>query len=1502
MKKILGLDLGTNSIGWALVDLENNKIEGMGSRIIPMDQGILSTFGSGDPIKTQTAARTEFRGHRRLYERNHLRRERLLRILNVLCFLPEHYAINIDFTKHFGQFVDESEPKLAYNGCDFIFKKSFEEMLIEFKQSQPQLFYTKSNGKETRIPYDWTIYYLRKKALNQKIAKEELAWIILNFNQKRGYYQLRGEEEEENPNKLVEFHSLKIVDVIADEKPNSKGDLWYSLHLENGWIYRRSSKTPLFDWKDKVRDFIITTDINDDGSIKTDKEGNEKRSFRAPSEDDWTLLKKKTEQEINKSNKTVGCYIYETLLQNPSQKIRGKLVRTIERKFYKDELIAILKKQIELQPELFTDDSYYDCVRELYRNNEARQLTLSKPNFVHLFVEDIIFYQRPLRSQKSSIDNCTLEKHPTKDKNGNIIRDENGKPVLVPLKVIPKSHPLYQEFRVWQWLSNFKIYLKENDLDVTFEFLKNSDDIVSLYEFLMSQKEVGHTVILKHLLTPIIKERFPNVKTTVFNMEMDKEIAKYRWNYVFDDSQEKEEDKSKKYPCNTTGYEIRRRLEKVENVPVGFLTTKIEQHLWHIIYSVTDIKEYEKALKSFANRYKLDENTFVEEFKKFPPFKSEYGAYSEKAIKKFLPLLRVGKYWKWEAIDVKTQSKIKKIITGEYDENIKTRVREKAIYLTDNTHFQGLPIWLASYVIYDRHSEADMAGKWESIAELEQYLKDFKQHSLRNPIVEQIVTETLRVVRDIWKQYGQGAKDFFNEIHVELGREMKNTAEDRKWLTEQVTNNEATNLRIKALLTELKENSDGKLAVENVRPFSPIQQDALRIFEEYVLQNNEEYIGIDDNGKDKFVYSPVSEEILKISKSSQPSKSELQRYKLWMEQRYRSPYTGQMIPLGRLFTDDYQIEHVIPKARYFDDSFNNKVICETAVNQLKDKQLGLEFIKNHHGTKVECGMGKVVEILSEEAYQSFVKEHYTKSKTKRQNLLLEEIPEKMIARQMNDTRYISKFISSLLSNIVREEKEDDGINSKNLISCNGKITTVLKKDWGLDAVWNDLIMPRFERMNQLTNTNTFTYWNEQYQKFMPVDYSPTDSKRIEKKRIDHRHHAMDALVIACMTRDHVNLLNNQSAKSEISRYDLQNKLRNKSKETWIDKKTNEQIEREVFKEFKKPWNNFTVDARNGLETIVVSFKQNLRVINKATNNYEKWVEKDGKKVKAKVKQEGTNWAIRKSLHEETISGKVNLPWVSVSKGNFLTATRKNLDTSFTLEKIRKITDTGIQKILEEHLNRNQNNPELAFSPEGIENMNGNLLKLNGGKKHKPIYKVRLYEMGSSRFALGATNNKQSKFVQGAPNLYFAIYSDSNNKKIYETIPLNIVIERMKQGLQAVPEKNAEGNSLVNVLSPLDLVYIPTDEEVDMPHLIDFNNLDKSQRERLYMVNDFSGGTAYFSQNSFAKNIFPKEMDLSWNEKKQKLSGSFDAKTASYNKKPIKEICLKLNIDRLGNIT
>lgn len=1484
MKTILGLDLGTNSIGWALVrqnfDEKRGEILGMGSRIIPMPQDIKDEFGKGNSI-SRTADRTKFRSVRRLRERHLLRRERLHRVLNVLGFLPDHYASQIDFERRFGKFKDKAEPKLAYNGRDFIFKGAFEEMLADFRLSQSDLLTRKNrNGQDLKVPYDWTLYYLRKKALTKKIEKEELAWLLLHFNQKRGYHQLRGEEEDENPNKRIEFCSLKIVDVVPDDEPNKKGEIWYSLHLENGWIYRRSSKTPLTNWKDKIREFIVTTDLEKDGSVKKDKEGLEKRSFRAPDENDWTLIKKKTEFEIAQSGKTVGGYVYDNLVENPAVKIKGKLVRTVERKFYKDELRIILSTQSRFHPELQDSNLYNDCIKELYRNNEVHRQALSQRDFTHLFLDDIIFYQRPLRSQKSSIGNCSLEfrKFKAKDKGGDEIER------VEYLKAIPKSHPLYQEFRLWQWILNLKIYAKENDMDVTSQFIHSIEQVEQLFEFLNECREIKQEQLIKFFL-----ER-TGLKAKALNVE----CSKYRWNYV--------EDKS--YPCNETGTLIRNQLSKVEGLPGNFLTREVELKLWHIIYSVTDKTEFEKALKSFALRHSLDETIFFENFRKTPPFESAYGAFSEKAIKKLLPLMRVGKYWSWESIDVRTKNRIEKILSAEYDQEIKDRVREKAIHLESEDRFQGLPLWLAQYIVYDRHSEAGIVGKWNSVDQLEKYLTGFRQHSLRNPIVEQIVTESLRVVKDIWLQYGMGAKDFFDEIHVELGREMKRTKNERESDSRRNTENENTNQRIKALLVELANDS----SIDNVRPYSPMQQEALKIYEDYAINSDQKY----NDKTGSFEHDPVNDDILKISKTAQPSKSDLIRYKLWLEQRYRSPYTGQMIPLGKLFTHEYQIEHIIPQSRYFDDSFTNKVICESSVNSLKNKQLGLEFIRNNGGQIINDG-SRQYKILSEAEYLEMVRDTYSKSRLKMNKLLLDEIPDRMIERQLNDTRYISTFISNLLSNIVREDKGDDGHNSKNLLATNGNITAKLRQDWGLNDVWNELILPRFERMNQLTNSTVFTAWSETHQKFLPT--VPLElSKGFQKKRIDHRHHALDALVVACTTRDHINLLNNQSAKSEQKRYDLQHKLRNKEK--WID---NEGKERSAFKGFMKPWNNFTKEAKDELEEIVVSFKQNLRVINRTTNKYEKYIEKNGEKVKALVSQtSGDSWAIRKPLHKDTVSGKLLLNRVKVPKGKVLTATRKNLNSSFNLKMIESITDTGIQKILINYLMQDKfkvmngkgefsYDSELAFSPEGLDDMNKNIVRYNDGKSHQPIVKVRVYEVGS-KFPLGQNGNKKSKFVEAAKgtNLFFAIYADENGKRAYSTIPLNEVIERQKLGLYPVPENDADSKKIKFFLSPNDLVYVPTKEQLE--NFTDVT-VDEMNLRRVYRFTDSSDTTANFVPASVSSLIFnykKKEQDregVDYLIQNEFGVGSPQSKNQkSIDEIMIKEVCIKIKVDRLGNIS
>lgn len=1481
-KSILGLDLGTNSIGWALVDYDfestKGKIIGMGSRIIPMGQDTLGDFGKGNSV-SQTHERTRLRMSRRIKERQLLRRARLLRTLKIMGCLPQHFIDSIDFEFRLGEFKQES--KLAYNQNGFIFADSFQEMLADFKLHQPL---TVGNGK--KIPYDWTIYYLRKKAINYKITREELGWIILNFNQKRGYYQLRGEDDTDATRtaQTRTYFDTQIVEEIFDTGELYKGLRIFILKLANGDTGKYYAKE-YPNWVGREKNIIATVDLDKEGNDKLEADGTLKRKFTIPTDSDWEekwkLIKIKAEKEIRDSHHTVGSYIYDYLLKNPTGKIRGKLVRTIEREFYKNELKAILNKQMELQPELFSDQTLNECLEDLYRHNLAHQNELKRKGFEYLIIEDILFYQRPLRSQKSTISNCTLEFR--------IYKNDKGVEIKEFLKAIPKSHPLYQEFRIWQWLYNLKIYNKDDDTDITHQFIRGKEDFERLFAFLNEQKSIDQKGLLKFLL----KESGLKPK------ELNSTILKYRWNYVYDETS----NESKEYPCNETAYEIRKRLQKISHIPEGFLNDEVLGRLWHIIYSVTDKGQFEKALENFIIKYNhlnksnVDILEFKTAFSGFPPYKNDYGSFSLKAIRKLLPLMRIGKYWDWEQIDVETKERIEKILTGEFDEAIRDRVREKAIALKDIKDFQGLQLWLAQYIVYNRHTEAASVEKWNTVHDMEQFLRSFKQHSLRNPIVEMVVTETLRVVKDIWVHFGNGKQGYFDEIHIELGREMKSTAEQRKNMTIQVTSNENTNMRIKALIAELKSDPH----ILNVRPYSPVQQEALKIYEEGVLNSMDE----------------LPEDIAKISKAAQPSKSELQRYKLWLEQKYRSPYTGEVIPLSALFTESYQIEHIIPQSRYFDDSFSNKVICEAIVNAnpYKDNQLGLEFIKAQGGKVVDelSGNGKLVRIFTEEEYRKFVDENYGRNRLKRNKLLMDEIPEKMIERQLNDTRYISKYITGILSCLVRTDERDEGSNAKNVLPGNGKVTSILKQDWGLNDVWNDLILPRFKRMNKITGTDHFVSKNMSGHEIpvMPLVLS----KGFTKKRIDHRHHALDALVIACATRDHINYLSNLNAnvkgvneKGQL-RYDLKHKLcfttspDDKGNYKWL---------------FKKPWFTFTEETKERIGQVVPSFKQNVRVINKTVNYYETYKDEngsirfgaDGIPCKGWVKQsKGDNWAIRKPLHKDTVFGKVELQGKKAGKGKIFAATRKALNTEFSMDKLDSITDSGIRKILSNYLEVKGKDPELAFSPAGLEELNENLVKYNNGKPHHKIYKVRVYEE-SIKFQLGHSGNKSRKYVETAKgsNLFFAVYSDAKDTRSYESIPLNLVIERLKQGLNAVPEQNASGHRLKFYLSPNDLVYLPMEDELnDLKH-INFDERTSERIKRIYRFTDGSGTSARFIPAQISEVLF------NLNKEKQKKVGveySIQneigvAATGSKNERAftgemIKNTCIKIKLDRIGNL-
>lgn len=117
-KQILGLDIGTNSIGWAVVRGQGDdaqplqEIVAAGSRVIPVDAGVLGDFERGVSSKSKAAERTAFRQVRRMIERSHLRRQRLLRVLQVMDYLPPHYARCLD---RYGKFLPHQN-SLERNG------------------------------------------------------------------------------------------------------------------------------------------------------------------------------------------------------------------------------------------------------------------------------------------------------------------------------------------------------------------------------------------------------------------------------------------------------------------------------------------------------------------------------------------------------------------------------------------------------------------------------------------------------------------------------------------------------------------------------------------------------------------------------------------------------------------------------------------------------------------------------------------------------------------------------------------------------------------------------------------------------------------------------------------------------------------------------------------------------------------------------------------------------------------------------------------------------------------------------------------------------------------------------------------------------------------------------------------------------------------------------------------------------------------------------------------
>ena len=185
-------------------------------------------------------------------------------------------------------------------------------------------------------------------------------------------------------------------------------------------------------------------------------------------------------------------------------------------------------------------------------------------------------------------------------------------------------------------------------------------------------------------------------------------------------------------------------------------------------------------------------------------------------------------------------------------------------------------------------------------------------------------------------------------------------------------------------------------------------------------------------------------------------------------------------------------------------------------------------------------------------------------------------------------------------------------------------------------------------------------------------------------------------------------------------------------------------------------------------------------------------------------------------------------------------------------------------------------------------MNKNIVQINTGRFHQPIYKVRIYTPKGLKYPIGSKHVKSKQFVVAAEgtNLFFAVYLDSDGKRNYESVPLNIVVERLKQGMSPVPETNENGDRRLFHLSPNDFVYVPTEEElesgrVNMP-------IDNS---RIYKMVSASSYQCFFVPYFVASPIVPTT-ELGANNKSER----------SWDNVMIKSVCIPITIDRLGQLS
>lgn len=284
----------------------------------------------------------------------------------------------------------------------------------------------------------------------------------------------------------------------------------------------------------------------------------------------------------------------------------------------------------------------------------------------------------------------------------------------------------------------------------------------------------------------------------------------------------------------------------------------------------------------------------------------------------------------------------------------------------------------------------------------------------------------------------------------------------------------------------------------------------------------------------------------------------IQKYLLWLEQETTCVYSGKTIAFDQLFSSEIVIDHILPRSQSLDDSRMNKVICFWQENSAKEK-----------GQKTPRGW---LEPLDPAKYDDVCQRAKKLPYPKYERFLCREVKvDDFIARQLNDTRYISKITVEYMKCLFGYDENKRGA----VLGLKGQITSTLRHHWGLETI--------------LANLPDSPAWQEQA-KLRPG----------EKNRADHRHHAIDAIVIALANDSQLQKLSKGFAVREM-----------------VDSKTGD-LDYKTFYHgelINKPWPSFRNDVLQRMKEVKVSHRVERKVrgaLHKdkpygPTPNADKWV-------------------------------------------------------------------------------------------------------------------------------------------------------------------------------------------------------------------------------------------------------------------------------------------------------